>query len=399
MSDEISITADISLPRAFHFDEVLPLPREAAAPVPAPDLGPLAAFVGKWKGSGFNTIFRPENPISPTRLPNPVLPPGTVSDNILELNLTSESLAFSPSLGSVPNRGTDPQKDIFLNGVPYLQTVNDVTHPAQSIGIHAEPGLWMIVPPTTVPGIKESTVFRMGSIPHGTTIEAQGTFETTSGPPKIEPVDITPFKIGTNPPAKIRFASQTANNPNTPRIPQDLTPFINNGTITQAILDDPNTILCNIISQQKITSTTTIIISTSPADPLFGVAAPGFGGGTDNIAFLEGDAAAANPNANGVLMRAIFWIETVEHTIFVPILKPNDPPLILNPQIRIPGHPGISFSITPPTTITTPRTITFTTTQIQYSQFVLLNFKGLSWPHVSVATLTPANPIPVPFPF
>jgi hypothetical protein len=29
---------------------------------------------------------------------------------------------------------------------------------------------------------------------------------------------------------------------------------------------------------------------------------------------------------------------------------------------------------------------------------VILNFKGLSWPHVSVATLTPANPIPIPYP-
>ena len=97
-------------------------------------------------------------------------------------------------------------------------------------------------------------------------------------------------------------------------------------------------------------------------------------------------------------MKAIFWIETVKHTIFVPVLKPNDPPLILQPEIRIPGHPGISFSIIPPNVITVPRTITFTTTQIQYSQLVILNFKGLSWPHVSVATLTPANPIPVPYP-
>jgi hypothetical protein len=396
MSDDITNTADdiadISLPRAFHFDQVLPRPREAAA-APTPDLGPLANFVGKWRGSGFNTIFRPNNPITPTPLPIPL----PTSDNILELNLTSESLAFSPSLGSVPNRGTDPQKDIFLNGVPYLQTVNDVTNPGQSIGIHVEPGLWMIVPQTNVPNINQSTVFRMGSIPHGTTIEAQGIFVTKPGPPTIEPVDITPFKIG-NFADKVPFPSQTAADGNTARIPQDLTPFINNGTITQAILTDPNTILRNIIAQQKITSTTTIIVSTLPADPQFGVNPPGFGGGTDNIAFLEGDAAITTPNADAFLMKAIFWIETVEHTIFIPGLKPNGPPLILSPEIRIPGHPGISFSIFPPGIVTIPRTITFTTTQIQYSQFVLLNFKGLSWPHVSIATLTPAFPIPIPFP-
>jgi hypothetical protein len=27
---------------------------------------------------------------------------------------------------------------------------------------------------------------------------------------------------------------------------------------------------------------------------------------------------------------------------------------------------------------------------------VLLNFNGLSWPHVSVASLVPADPIPIP---
>ena len=36
------------------------------------------------------------------------------------------------------------------------------------------------------------------------------------------------------------------------------------------------------------------------------------------------------------------------------------------------------------------------TTQIQYSQEVILNFRGKSWPHVSVASLVPADPIPVP---
>jgi hypothetical protein len=36
------------------------------------------------------------------------------------------------------------------------------------------------------------------------------------------------------------------------------------------------------------------------------------------------------------------------------------------------------------------------TTQIQYSQKVLLDFNGLSWPHVSVASLVPTSPVPIP---
>jgi hypothetical protein len=374
----------VSFPSDFRFDEVRAVPR--AAPAAAPPLGPLAAFHGNFRGRGFNTIFRPDNPETPTPLPVPVS-----GDNVLELNLTHETLSFSPSLGSVPNRGS-VQGDAFLNGVPYLQSISDVTT-GQSIGIHLEPGLWVIVPPTNDPQ-EGSTLVRMASIPHGTTINAQGTFKTFSGPPVIQSVDMTPFVEG-DPANKIRFASQTAATPGTPRIPQDLTPFISAGTITQAILDDPNTLLRNHISGLHITETTVIAISTSPSLPLFG-------GGTGNIAFLWGDAAAvtsphpAGQNAQAVQMTAVFWIETVQHTIIVPPFRAGQPAMKLKPQPTAAGQPVPTFTVRPPTPNPRPRTITVKSTQIQYTQTVLLNFAGLSWPHISVATLVPALPLPVP---
>jgi len=49
--------------------------------------------------------------------------------------------------------------------------------------------------------------------------------------------------------------------------------------------------------------------------------------------------------------------------------------------------------VDPPIQITTPRAITVTSTQIQYSQTEVLSFNGLLWPHVSVATLVPADPL------
>jgi hypothetical protein len=62
----------------------------------------------------------------------------------------------------------------------------------------------------------------MASIPHGTTIDAQGKFSIASGPPTIPAVDITPFTI--KPPNnKVTFPSQTATTQGTARIPQDLT--------------------------------------------------------------------------------------------------------------------------------------------------------------------------------
>lgn len=373
-----------SLPSGFRFGEASSATTFVDAATQVPSLGPLTAFTGTFHGSGFNTIFRPDQG-SPTVLPIPA-----TGDNLLELNLTRETLSFSPALGSVPNRG-EVQPDAFLNGVPYLQVIQDVTIPSQPVGIHFEPGLWMSMPKTTDPNVPEPTVFRMGSIPHGTTIEAQGTFFTVNGKPTIAPVDITPFTAG-HPNSKIPFPSQKASNKNTARIPQDLTSFVAAGTITQAMLDDPNTFLRNHIASQNITSTTVIVISTKPAAPLFG-------GGTDNVAFLLGapsDPQFIKANANAVEMDAVFWIETVEFSVEVPIFQPGQPPLRIPAQTGAAGQPVPEFLVNPPVPITAPKTITVAAPQIQYSQHVLLNFNGLSWPHVSVATLVPAHPVPVP---
>jgi hypothetical protein len=337
-------------------------------------------------GNGFNIMFRPNSTTTPTPLPNPLPPVG----NILELNLTLENLAFSRSLGSVPNRGTTPQGDIFLNGVAYLQVIYDQTTLGERVGIHVEPGIWMHVPSTNVPPIAQETVVRMASIPHGTTIEAQGIIATISGPPEIVPVDITPFQ--TAPPHnKIKFPSQTAVNPNTPRIPQDLSSFISAGTITQALLDDPNSLLRKHISKQKIIKTIALVISTSPPPPN-----PLFGGGTDNIAFLLGQPTAAAPNAQATQMRAVFWIETVEEVILIPPMHVGGPPFAVRGRPSVPGQRVPTFSVTAPFDTDTPRELTVHFTQIQYSQTVLLNFAGLTWPHVSVNTLVPARDIIVP---
>jgi hypothetical protein len=386
MAEEPKLKAAISLPTNFKIAEVVPRPRHgphAPPPGPAmppPDLGPLAVLVGNWHGNGFNTIFRPNNPVTPTPLPQPV-----GGDNILELNLTSETLSFSSSLGSVPNRGLE-QGDVFLNGVPYLQSINDVTIADEPVGIHLEPGIWVIVPPTTHPA-EGVTFARMASIPHGTTILAQGTSTVVNGPPHIAAVDITPFVTGA-PGNKIPFPSQIATNEGTPRIPQDLAPFIAAGTITQAMLTDPNSVLRDHIAGQHITSTTVLSISTSPAAPLFG-------GGAENIAFLLGQ---PKPNARTVQMTATFWFENVEHKIVVPGHAAPGQPHLIKPHPTHPSQPVPTFSITPPHGLTGPHTITVQTRQIQYTQTVMLDFAGLTWPHVSVATLVPAGPIPVHWP-
>lgn len=388
MADDTKLTGAISLPTNFKISEILPRrpgpgPGPLPPPVAPPDLGPLAVFAGNWQGKGFNTIFRPNSTATPTPLPRPA-----GGDNILELNLTSETLSFSSSLGSVPNRGM-VQGDAFLNGVPYLQAINDVTNPNQPTGIHLEPGLWIIVPATTNPA-EGVTLARMASIPHGTTILAQGTSTIINGPPTIPVVDITPNVTG-QPTRKITFPSQTAATEGTPRIPQDLAPFIAAGTITQAMLSDPNSVLRAHIAGQTITSTTQISIATGPAAPLFG-------GGVENIAFLLGQQInPPQPNARTVQMTATFWIETVEHRIVLPAPQPHLP-IEVKPQVAHPGLPQPTFSITPPAGIAAGHVLTVKSKQIQYTQTVMLDFNGLTWPHVSVATLVPAGVIPIGWP-
>jgi hypothetical protein len=342
-----TLPAAITIPSDFNIheidDKLDPKSRPDFAVTSSPPLGVLANFTGEFAGTGFNLIFRPNSgPPTTTTFPNPVTPapPAVPSENVLELNLTTETLTFSKPLGSVPNRGLQQQNDIFLNGVPYVQAINDVTNintgkaDGAPVGIHFEPGLWMHIPSTTNdPSLGESLV-RMASIPHGTTINAEGLAPTTTiaGPPTIPAVNITPFPIGGGKP--ITFISQTASNTDTPRLPQDLTKFIAEGTITQDMLTDPNTVLRNAIVGQTITKTVVFTVSTAPASPELG-------GGTANIAFLQGTPGTqraggpqVGPNANAVQMTATFWIETVQHQIVTPPFKPGQVGQLLSSWIR-----------------------------------------------------------------
>ena len=227
--------------------------------------------------------------------------------------------------------------DIDLFGLTYLQQIKGVS-PVE--GLHIEPGIWVNVPTTTDPK-EPPTVVRMASIPHGTTILAQGTFLTVPQGPDIADNNIIPFKIGTPTPPNSDFPTAEA-------IFTELnleieTPFrqVSEG-VTQEMVENPNSVLQDVIAKQTaagqtITSTTVLIISTAHA--------PVAGGGTANTAFLEAASAPPGGNATAVEVSAIFWIETVKDGA---------------------GQEKL---------------------QLQYTQLVQLDFNGLRWPHVTVATL------------
>jgi hypothetical protein len=276
-------------------------------------LGPLAGLRGQWRGTGFNTIWRP--------LFDPAHPE---QKHFLELNLTVEQIDFTDISGPIPNRGL-LQGDLMMAGLSYLQQVKD----NQENGLHVEPGVWLTVPPTVDP-LVPATVVRMGSIPHGTTILAQGLASSEARAPRFDVADITPFAIG-DPTRKSPFPETDLSRP---------TPFRSDPAliagVTQAMVDDPNSMLGAALAGQDVIATTNLIITTGSS--------PVIGGGTANTAFLQG-APTAGPNANAASATSIFWIEQVK------------------------AADGTTFL------------------QLQYTQTVLLDFNGLSWPHVSVATL------------
>jgi hypothetical protein len=274
----------------------------------ADSLGPLKDLPGFWQGTGFGLIARPnfdeEN-----------------EDGIfLELNMLQETIEFT-SIGSpVYNRGS-LQPDIALYGVTYLHRVTDS---ATGGALHVEPGVWLNVPPTTVPD-SDWSVARLSTIPHGNSVCAAGfaQYVVPEGLPEIPPANTVPFEIGGQPPppgTKHPFRAYDLSAETKYR-----TTPIPDG-VTQELIDDPNSMLRDALAGHALTHITRLIVSTqSDAD-------------IGNIPFIT-------RNANAVSLDSVFAIEHVQGPLDTEFL------------------------------------------QLQYVQTALLNFRGMSFPHVTVGTL------------
>jgi hypothetical protein len=250
------------------------------------------------------------------------------SDHFLELNVTSDRIDLEVINGQIPNRGL-VQGQIFMRGLTYLQQISDANVKVNGTpaGLHIEPGVWINIPSTTDPR-EPATIARLASIPHGTTILLQGTAKTAAGGPSIPDVSLTPFSIG-HPHQTIGFDEQHLN-----RTTQFRTSGVGLTGITQAMLNNPNSVLTR--NPPNVTTTTRLHVSSTAGTIV--------GGGTSNTAFLVGT--KDGPNADAAHVVATFWLQTLHGDT-----KPQ---------------------------------------RLQYSQTVLLNFAGLSWPHITVATLTKA---------
>jgi hypothetical protein len=127
------------------------------------------------------------------------------------------------------------------------------------------------------------------------------------------------------------------------------------------------------------------------------------GGGVATIGFLSGGVKTQFPegatgNANAIDVICQHWVSTVRRKVVIPKgdWTKADPPILL-PTDDKKDVPGPQFRVDIKRNITKEgQTIDVTSTQIQYSQNVRLDFGELSWPHISVATLAPALPINIP---
>jgi hypothetical protein len=247
----------------------------------------------------------------------------------LQLNMLRETLELTTIGSPVFNRGSE-QADMAIYGVTYMHRVTD----AMSGGaLHIEPGMWLNIPATTAPQAGPS-IARLGTIPHGNAFCTVGFVQEAEYDriPTIPPANVIPFPIGGTapPPGSVNpFAEYDLSIPS-PFRSQPLPP-----EITQALVNDPNQMLRDTLDTQvnregKTLDWITRLITHTADEKSIG-----------NIPFITA-------NANTMHFDSVFAIECITDAC------------------------GDTFL------------------QMQYSQTSLIDFGGLSWPHVTVGTLVKA---------
>lgn len=388
------------------------------------NLGPLALLAGHWVGSGFNTIWRPDNLSDPALVGAP-----KPQRRFLQLNRTSETLAFDVISSPIPNRGVANQPDITIYGLNYLQKVKDndtdiPNFPNAGEDLHIEPGLFLNVPssggstvinsidpPVPVPPTP-ARIVRLATIPHGVSVLMQGDASTAVlnlGAPVIPPIypiaefsniyaNFTGYSAAQGtafsteyesfPAAQLGLGIQPSNVPAQAlalstvvhTVPENTlandAPYPNlqlaqsNGPFPlewQDYVNDPNVVLRRANHHKTILGFIPIALATpSPAAigqiQFLGIADPALEPTT-----MDGPAGQSNAFVHSAT--STFWIEWVKADEHHHGPHPHYHSEVLEGLNPFPGQS--------------------TYLQIQYTQTVILNFNQVLWPHVSVATLRP----------
>lgn len=382
-------------------------------------LGLLQDLAGTWKGKGFNLIARPDF--------------HDKTDLYLQLNQTRETLKFEPIGSSIPNRGFG-QDDIELFGLTYLQQIADA---GEDGALHIEPGIWVTQPTTTFPPEQapgtEQLVARMGTIPHGNSLLAQGLAATFSGPPVLAvpgqqyrfslfpSFNSTPFAVPPSAPGIAFNAAGSSEKLTAPHVPGGAPPF------PQYDLSIPIGPIAPGPSNPPFTLNTRTPFDTTPAEPALPAdinGVPMQSVVNDPILLLQKDVetlVALGYEFEGTVLN----IATQTPLTF--LTTANSGPTGPAAQVTVPqfggGVENIEFLAGESPTVNgkvelvenADTAVVYATfwiekvshpntghsfMQLQYAQMVLLNFPifhllnqasptyvNLGWPHISVATL------------
>jgi hypothetical protein len=187
--------------------------------------------------------------------------------------------------------------------------------------------MWLSVPATQDPPAAAS-IARLATIPHGNAFCSVGFVEDVVPDwlPEIPPENTVPFPTGSPPPPP-GTRNPFAEYDLSTASPFRTTPLPDG--LTQEMIDDPMVVVREALEGETLTHITRLVTSTKPA------------GGIGNIPFIVN-------NADALSLESVFAIETVQ------------------------GPRGKEYL------------------QLQYSQTALLNFRDLSFPHVTVGTLIKA---------
>lgn len=203
-----------------------------------PSLGPLAQLPGTWAnirpgddpdsptdsplaGRGWNIIALP---FAETTKAIPPFRAGEVPNYRLLMNRYNEKLVFSTVDDDVPNRGINQDRteraDQLVAALDYEQTIKQTKAEdmpssgdagPKGLPIHHEPGLFLYMQVQVVEGFD---ICRLGSIPHGNSVNALGVKKPViTGPPTIPNLSAFPEGVTTNIVTAVDEADATSSTP------------------------------------------------------------------------------------------------------------------------------------------------------------------------------------------
>jgi len=378
---------------------------------------PDSGYCWNLEGKGLNLIARPDF--------------HDETDLYLQLNQTRETLKFDAIGSSIPNRGFG-QDDIELFGVTYLQQIADAEFGG---ALHIEPGIWVTQPATTFPPETAppsgQLVARMGTIPHGNSLLAEGIAEPFTGSPVLTvpgsqysfslfpSFNSTPFGVPPTAPGIVFNAAGSSEKLTAPTVPA--TPFpqydvsVPIGPIPAGPFNPPFTLNTrtpfdttppepplpaniNGVPMQAIVNDPILLLQKDVDDLV--AAGYTFKGTAINIAttspltFLKNpNSGAAGPTVQVAVPQFGGGIENIQFLIG------QSPTVGAQKQLQENAETAVVYATFWIETVANAKT-GHSFMQLQYAQMVVLDFPvfhllnqvpsvyvNLGWPHISVATL------------